>query len=133
MDVGNPSNFARMMDMYRNDVDAVRNDIQAYSYTDHETENAIKEIFTTYNYLVCPHTAVGYLGMRQFLTENHIEKANAVTLATAHPVKFGETVEPLIGQPVEIPQRLKDVLGTEKRSIPMRADFSSFKQWLLGS
>ncbi len=133
MDVGNPSNFARMMDLYHNDADKLREEIAAYSYNNEQTANCIQQVFEEYNYVMCPHTAVGYLGMQEYIDENDLNpySMNAIVLATAHPVKFGEIVEPLIGQPVEIPQRLLDVLGTEKRSIPMSKDFPVFKNWLL--
>lgn len=133
MDVGNPSNFARMMDIYDNDVINVRDAIEAYSYDNQETENCIKNVYEKYNYLLCPHTAVGYLGLDEYVYEHDLNPLyiNGVILATAHPVKFGEVVEPLIGRQVEVPQRLQSIINGKKLSVPMPADFLKFKEWLL--
>jgi threonine synthase len=133
MDVGNPSNFTRMMDLYQNELSKVQEEIAAYSFTDEQTKECIQKIYQNFGYLMCPHTAVGYLGMEQFIEENDLNplEINAVVLSTAHPVKFGEVVEPLIGKKVEIPQRLQAIVNGEKKSIPMNADFEGFKNWLL--
>jgi threonine synthase len=133
MDVGNPSNFARMMDMYQENVDTVRNEIEAYSFTDKETAETIRKVFLEYRYLMCPHTAVGYLGMKQFMQDKQIGKANAITLATAHPVKFGEVVEPIIHDTIPIPERLQSIMGRGKQSIAMPVNFEEFKSWLLNN
>lgn len=130
MDVGNPSNFARIMDIYNNDWDLVKEDISGYYYDDEATAQCIKDVYATEGYVLCPHTAVGYLAMQDFLKENP-GPANAIVLGTAHPVKFGEVVEPLIGKSVEIPERLQRMLGTEKKSLPMSSQFEDFKAWLL--
>jgi threonine synthase len=132
MDVGNPSNFTRIVDLYKYNTDALKKDIAAYSFDDKATAACIQRVYKETGYLMCPHTAVGYLGMEAFLAEKQTEACNAVILATAHPVKFGEVVEPLIGNAVEIPERLQKAMGTDKKSIPMKADFDAFKQWLLG-
>jgi threonine synthase len=132
MDVGNPSNFTRIVDLYKYNTDALKKDIAAYSFDDKATAACIQRVYKETGYLMCPHTAVGYLGMEAFLAEKQTEACNAVILATAHPVKFGEVVEPLIGNTVEIPERLQKAMGTDKKSIPMKADFDAFKQWLLG-
>jgi len=131
MDVGNPSNFQRIMDFYGDDFELVKEDIKGYSYSDEATAACIQKVYQDRNYLLCPHTAVGYIAMEDFLQENPGE-CNAIVLGTAHPVKFQEVVEPLIGEPVAIPERLQKMLGTDKQSIPMDADFEAFKGWLLG-
>lgn len=133
MDVGNPSNFARMMDLYHNDVENVREEIAAYSYNNDETAECIKKVFNDFNYVMCPHTAVGYLGMDEFVYENDLNPyyINGIILATAHPVKFGEVVEPLIEAHIHIPDRLKSIINGRKLSIPMSANFDVFKTWLL--
>lgn len=130
MDVGNPSNFARILDVYSGDWELIKEDIKGYSYTDEQTSACIQRVYKDTGYVLCPHTAVGYLAMEDFLKKNK-EEGNAVVLSTAHPVKFGEIVEPLIQQAIEIPERLEKMLGDEKRSIPMSKDFESFKSWLL--
>lgn len=130
MDVGNPSNFARMMDIYNEDLETIREDIKGYFFGDEETSKCIQNVYTETGYLICPHTAVGYLAMEEFLTQSE-GNSNNIVLSTAHPVKFGEVVEPLIQKSIEIPQRLKDMLGSEKKSIPMSKEFDDFKTWLL--
>lgn len=133
MDVGNPSNFARMMDLYNTNFERVREDIAAYSFSNDQTAACIQQVFNDYHYVLCPHTAVGYLGMEEFVYENDLNPLyiNGIVLATAHPVKFGEVVEPLIGEEVSIPERLEHIIKGEKLSIPMTTDFSDFKHWLL--
>jgi len=133
MDVGNPSNFARMMDYYDNNIEMLREDIDAYAFTDEQTSECIKDVADKYNYILCPHSAVGYLGLDKFVNDNELDPTyiNGIVLSTAHPVKFGEVVEPLIGKKVEIPERLKSIIDGEKLSIPMSADFNTFKSWLL--
>jgi threonine synthase len=130
MDVGDPSNFARIMDIYSNDWEVIKEDILGYHYNDEQTANCIKEIYQEHDYLVCPHTAVGCLAMKDFL-KSHPEPSNAIVLATAHPVKFGEVVEPIIGKKIEIPERLKSILVNDKQSISMSKEFSMFKEWLM--
>ena len=133
MDVGNPSNFTRMMDLYGNDAEKVREDIAAYSYNNEQTADCIKKVFNDYNYVMCPHTAVGYLGMDEFVYENDLNPyyINGIILATAHPVKFGDVVEPLIEAHIHIPERLKSIINGKKQSVLMSADFDIFKTWLL--
>ncbi len=133
MDVGNPSNFARLMDLYGNDVEKVRDEIAAYSYNNDQTAECIKKVFNDFNYVMCPHTAIGYLGMEDFVFDNDLNPyfINSVILATAHPVKFGEIVEPLIEAHIHIPERLKSIINGKKLSVPMSANFDVFKNWLL--
>ncbi len=133
MDVGNPSNFTRMMDLYGNDAEKVREDIAAYSYNNDQTADCIKKVFNDYNYVMCPHTAVGYLGLDEFVYENDLNPyyINGIILATAHPVKFGDVVEPLIEAHIHIPERLKSIINGKKQSVLMSADFDIFKTWLL--
>jgi threonine synthase len=133
MDVGNPSNFARMMDLYGNDVEKVRDEIAAYSYNNEQTAECIKKVFNEFNYVMCPHTAVGYLGMEEFVYENDLNPyyINSVILSTAHPVKFGDIVEPLIEAHIKIPARLESIINGKKQSVLMSANFDVFKSWLL--
>lgn len=130
MDVGNPSNFYRVTDFFKNDFEQIKSNISAFSFDDKETAHAIKQVFEKYNYEICPHTAVAYLGMKEYL-KNYPGPSNNIILATAHPIKFGEVVEPIIGRLPEMPERLKLAIGATKISISMRNDFESFKEWLL--
>ncbi len=133
MDVGNPSNFVRMMDLYKNNVEKVRDEIAAFSYNNEQTADCIKKVFNEFNYVMCPHTAVGYLAMEEFVYENDLNPyfINSVILSTAHPVKFGNIVEPLIEAYIHIPKRLENIIKGEKLSIPMSPNFDAFKTWLM--
>jgi len=133
MDVGNPSNFARMMDIYQQSLDALKNDITAYSFNDEQTQKCITDYALNYDYILCPHTAVGVLGMNQFIDDEDLNPLyiNAITLSTAHPIKFGEIVEPLIQDKIEIPERLKEIIKGEKVSLSQKATFEEFKSYLL--
>ena len=82
---------------------------------------------------MCPHTSVGYLAMDEFVYENDLNPLymNGIILSTAHPVKFGEVVEPLIQAHIHIPERLKSIISGKKQSITMSASFDVFKTWLM--
>lgn len=133
MDVGNPSNFARMMDIYQQDLDALKNDITAYSFNDEQTQKCIADYAQNYEYILCPHTAVGVLGINQFIDDEDLNPLyiNAITLSTAHPIKFGEIVEPLIQDKIDIPERLKEIIKGEKVSLSQKATFEEFKSYLI--
>jgi threonine synthase len=134
MDVGNPSNFWRIMDIYDNDLEKVKADISAYSFNDKETEEAIRFIYNNYHYITCPHTAVGYLGLDSFIKDHHLSKNfNGIVLSTAHPVKFREVVEPAIGCEVPLPQKLEEMMKKEVVVNPMSSNFEEFKAYLLSS
>jgi threonine synthase len=130
MDVGNPSNFARLMALYENNQDKIKNDLVGKRYTDEETSVAIKNIFAKTEYIMDPHGAVGYLGLKDFLKESN-STANGVFLATAHPSKFLEVVEEVIGKKIDLPERLKETVKKEKKSIPMGPNLESLKEFLL--
>lgn len=130
MDVGDPSNFKRILDLYNNDWEAMKKDISAYTYSDARTLEAIENVYREHEYLMCPHTAVGYLGAKD-RARTHGSEGPQIVLATAHPVKFKETVDAVIDGEVTIPDRLKAVLGSEKLSIPMEADYLVFRDFLM--
>lgn len=130
MDVGNPSNFARMLDLYQHEWDKMRQDIFGASFTDSQTESIMRKVFSETGYLLDPHGAVGYLGLLRFWDE-HPEKGNGIFLETAHPAKFADDVERITAQKVTIPDRLKAVLSKEKHSIQLRAKYEDLKELLL--
>jgi threonine synthase len=130
MDVGNPSNFQRIQDLYK-DIEAVRAFIQAYSYTDEETLTAIKEIYKRYNYVVCPHTAVAYLGLKAYQKAFPTTDELGVFLATAHPSKFLDIVEPALDITVPIPESLQILANRPKVSQLMSTNFTDFKAYLM--
>ncbi len=126
MDVGDPSNFARIMDLYGDSADAVRKDISGCRYTDDEIRNTIASVYEKYGYLLDPHGACGYQG----LADNLGDDENGIFLETAHPAKFKDTVEEIIHKDVDIPQRLRDFMAGEKKSIHISSDFADFKKYL---
>lgn len=130
MDVGNPSNFARLMALYDTDIEKIKKDIAGKAYTDEETRQAIKEIYTKKGYTMDPHGAVGYLGLKSYIKETN-SAANGVFLATAHPSKFIEVVEEVIGKKIELPTKLKEIIKKEKKSIPINPEFNALKEYLL--
>ena len=129
MDVGNPSNFARLMDFYDGNYNAISKEIRGISFDDHQTKEIIQHVYHTYNYLMCPHTAIGYGGLKHYLKPDAI----GVYLSTAHPCKFKDIVDPLISSEVEIPLRLQHIINKKKQAISMKAAFNEFKSYLLES
>ncbi len=127
MDVGDPSNFARVLDLYGGSHAAISAEISGVSYTDEQIAETLKVCKQETGYLLDPHGAVGYRALQEGLTENEI----GVFLETAHPAKFLETVEGIIGEKVEIPQKLQEFMKGEKKSLPMAKDFQSFKNYLM--
>lgn len=128
MDVGNPSNFARILEIYNNSWDKVVQNIEAYTFTDDETRKAMLHVFEKDKYILDPHGAVAYCGLKLYMKENDVI---GVFLETAHPAKFFETVEESIQSKVEIPVNLKASLQKEKLSIEMNNSFQELKDFLL--
>lgn len=129
MDVGNPSNFARILEMYDADLKRIRKDIIGFSITDAGTKKTMKDVFKRTNYVLDPHGAVAYAGLKSYQKEHD---TIGIFLETAHPAKFMETVEKTLGKKIEIPEKLKATLDKEKLSIPMENRFKTFKEFLLG-
>lgn len=128
MDVGNPSNFARMLDLYQNDFESLSKDVVGCHYSDEQTSSAMNEVFKSKNYVLDPHGAVGYLGLKEYL-KSHSDSVG-VFLETAHPAKFKEVVEKAIGHSVEIPTRLNSFLMKEKQSQKLKNSFDELKKFL---
>jgi len=118
MDVGNPSNFIRIQEMYGNDLEQFKKDFSSYTYNDEETLEALKNIYKTDGYIAEPHGAVGYLGLKKEL-ENY-PNAIGVFLETAHPIKFLDVVEPALGITLPIPTQIESVLNKEKVSTKIK-------------
>jgi threonine synthase len=127
MDVGNPSNFPRLKSLYGGDEDLFREKVRGYFYTDEQTVDAIKEV-NSKGYMLDPHGAVGYLGLKDFMTEN--PDYIGVFLETAHPGKFRDVVEDALGEKVVLPERLAAFLEGEKKVISMGKSFEEFKCFL---
>jgi threonine synthase len=128
MDVGNPSNFGRMTELYNQSWDSITKDITGYSFLDGETKAAMKKVFDEKGYILDPHGAVGYLGLKKYLKQKDYL---GVFLETAHPAKFLDTVNEVIGE-IEIPERLAAYLDKIKVSIPIASDYEALKEVLKG-
>ena len=142
MDVGNPSNFVRILEIMQNNFDNLKNGLSSYSYDDITTQATITRVYNEYKYILDPHGAVAFLAAEAFIEDHeyiithydHTKESvpvRAIILETAHPVKFPEVVEEAIGQTIAIPDSVKFLLDKEKVAIPMGASFGVFKSWML--
>lgn len=129
MDVGDPSNFARVLDLYDHDHDKIAAEISGCTYTDSEIAETVKRTLERDGYQLDPHGAVAYRAL-----EEHLEPGETgIFLETAHPAKFKATVEAITGREVNIPERLAAFMRGEKQSVELPKDFASFKEYLLDS
>lgn len=127
MDVGDPSNFVRILDLYGNSHEAITSEIEGMRYTDDDIRRIVKDTYEKTGYLLDPHGACGY----EALVEGLLPEETGVFLETAHPAKFKDTVDDIIGGDIEIPVRLQEFMKGEKRSKPMGPSFEEFKAYLL--
>lgn len=127
MDVGDPSNFARILDLYNHSHSDIAHDIYGYRYSDEEIRRTIKQVFDKTNYLLDPHGACGYQSLVEKLNDNQV----GIFLETAHPAKFTETVEAVVGKGnVPLPEKLAAFMKGEKKSIAMSNQYDDFKSYL---
>lgn len=132
MDVGSPSNFARMLELYNSNVDAMRKDIYGVSFTDNQTKKTIINVYEKFGYILDPHGAVGYLGLKNYLgTRFPSESSIGIFLETAHPAKFLHIVQPLTSKDIKIPMRLNQCLKKDKQSIVLSNKFKDLKSFFL--
>ncbi len=128
MDVGAPSNFARILDLYGHDHATISEKIKGYRYSDEEIRDVILKVYNEQGYLCDPHGACGYQSLNEYLSENEI----GVFLETAHPAKFTETVENVIGkEKVTLPEKLAAFMKGQKQSDQMSSKYGEFKGYLL--
>jgi len=130
MDVGNPNNFPRLLDLFRGRLENVLREISGYSASDDATVQEMKSVWERYRYIADPHTAVGVLGWEAYKKE-HAEPAQGLVLATAHPAKFADVVQKAIGQAPPLPERLGKYLQQQKLSRPISSSYDDFRQFLL--
>jgi len=135
MDVGDPSNFARMLELYDNDVRIMKKDIIGMRCADEETVSAIKDVYRKYNYILDPHGAVGYFALKKYLdcwrkAAPRAIRARGIFLETAHQAKFADTVEDALKIKILIPKRLSAYLDKEKKAVLLPADFAALKEFL---
>lgn len=127
MDVGDPSNFARVYDLYGKSHEAICADISGATYTNEQIAETIKEVKAETGYVCDPHGACGYRALKEGLQAGEV----GVFLETAHPAKFKDTVDRILGADIEIPAKLQAFMKGKKQSVPMTKDFADFKQFLL--
>jgi threonine synthase len=127
MDVGNPSNFARILDLYDHSHAAISADISAASYNDGQICDTVKNVYQETNYLLDPHGACAYRALEEWLQAGQ----TGVFFETAHPAKFLETIESIIGSKIEIPAKLQEFMKGEKNCLSLPKEFTIFKQYLL--
>jgi threonine synthase len=138
MDCGNPSNFDRLQWLYSNDLDAMRRDVAGSVHDEVDVRATIGRVYEERNYLLDPHSAIAYLGARSALARlrasdaGRASGATAVFLATAHPAKFAEVVEPIIGEHVDIPQPLAAALAARKTILRLAPTLDALRETLSG-
>ena len=129
MDVGNPSNFPRMQTLLGNDFKEIAGHIEGFAYDDEATLETISEVYDKFDYFLCPHSAIGYLGIKAFL-DSHAN-FTGICLATAHPAKFMETVDRATGSDVDVPLALEEVMGKAKDSVVIGNQYEDLKSYLM--
>ena len=129
MDVGDPSNFVRVLQLFDHHFISLKEKLSGYTITDTETKDTIKRVKQETGYLPDPHGAVAYLGLERYL-ERHLQQ-KGIFLETAHPVKFYDVVEPVTGEKIAIPPSIESILQRPKQSIVIEAEYTSLKKNLL--
>ena len=133
MDVGNPSNWVRIQDLFSNDLDAIKEMITSYTFTDKETKAVMRTLYEQYNYVACPHTAIAYLASESYRNENENGNYASVFLSTAHPCKFPDGIDEDIFDKLTLPKAYVDLSKKEKLAEPMNVDFEKFKYYLMNN
>ncbi len=136
MDVGDPSNFIRILELFHKEFNSLSKVLTGYSISDKETAETIREVYANHHYLTDPHGAVGYLALTRYLAaqtrdSHNIHNSRGIFLETAHPVKFYDTVEPIISGHIPLPDSVKSLLGQKKHSEKIAPDFTLLKDFLL--
>ncbi len=127
MDVGNPSNFIRIRELFNNDLKELKMTLSSYSFSDNETREGMKNIYNNSGYIADPHGAIGYLGLKKYgLSENEF----GIFLETAHPVKFLDVVEDTLPIKVDIPEQIQKVINNKKVSIKV-SNYNELKEFLM--
>jgi len=131
MDVGNPSNFVRVLEIFRHQFPELKSRLSSYSITDDETIATIKAVYQQYNYTADPHGAVGYLSLQLYLQDHPAQKG--IFLETAHPVKFPDAVKTATGKEVDMPASVLSLMNSEKKSLVIKANDKDLKDFLVGN
>jgi threonine synthase len=129
MDVGDPSNFIRIMEIFHQQIDGLKKTLNGYTISDNETKATLISVFKNHNYLLDPHGAVAYIALQQYLAQH--PNVKGVILETAHPVKFYDVIEPLINQNVPVPEVVAEQIKKEKVSTKISANTNELIEFLL--
>jgi threonine synthase len=128
MDIGDPSNFVRISELYNNNIEEMRKDLTGFSFSDDDARNTMKAVYNEFNYLTDPHGALAYKGLKKWMAKNG---GQGIFLETAHPAKFIDVVENAIENKIAIPEKLNEYLKREKKSILIGNSFEELKTFLL--
>ncbi|MEO6851700.1 MAG: threonine synthase [Mucilaginibacter sp.] len=131
MDVGNPSNWVRIADLFSGNEEKLKGLISGFRFDDGETLEAIEKIYSSYNYIACPHTAIAWQALKDWQQDQPIGKATGVFLSTAHPCKFPDVLPEHIAKAIEIPEEVKKLEGKAKKAAALGKGFEEFKEYLL--
>lgn len=131
MDVGDPSNWVRIMDLFKNNTNDLKKMLTAYTFDDDETLNAIEKVHREQNYIMCPHTAIAWLASNRWLKDHPLETAELVFLSTAHPCKFPDIFPKGIAEKIVVPSQVTELEGREKFAVSLGKDFEEFKEYLI--
>ncbi|MBC7949546.1 MAG: threonine synthase [Chitinophagaceae bacterium] len=129
MDVGNPSNFIRILELFRHYFPELEKSLTAVSITDQETRATIKKVFKQYQYVLDPHGAIGYLALQRYMEKNGVDKG--LFLETAHPLKFPEALDDVTQTGIELPEYVREILTRKKQSISMKPEYPLLRDYLL--
>ncbi len=131
MDVGDPSNWVRILDMFDGDRESLKSLLSSYAFDDEETKAGMQELYEEFKYVACPHTAIGYLAGKAYRKDHPGEYAS-VFLSTAHPCKFPEAISEEVYQAVKFPNGAEDWAGKEKQVTELDVNYEDFRSYLLG-
>ncbi|MHB1176918.1 MAG: threonine synthase [Daejeonella sp.] len=131
MDVGDPSNWVRIMDLFNGDRSELKKILTGYKFSDTETLGAIKKVYEDHQYIMCPHTAIAWLALKQWTVDHPGEETKGVFLSTAHPCKFPDIFPEEIAKKIDVPSQVKELEHKEKLAVSLAKDFGGFKEYLL--
>lgn len=131
MDVGDPSNWVRIADLFKGEMNVLKNLVTGYRYDDEETLEAIKFINDNYDYVACPHTAIAWQALRDWQQDQYKADTAGVFLSTAHPCKFPDVYPKSMAGKVDVPEQVRELAKKEKHSVALGKDFKGFKEYLL--
>ena len=130
MDVSDPSNFIRIQKIFNSDLQKLRKNVSSFSFDDTSTKEAMRLLYNSYDYLTCPHSAVGYLGIKKYLEMNDINNVNGIFISTAHSIKFKDVVESTINSNIKYPEAIRDIMNKTEKSSSIE-NYSELKEFLL--